>query len=484
MDIDAVPANDHAGLAHTHHTTATGVPDRFHTQTPAFMSDGDASSHSGPSRTSTPFYGEWAATDGTDYESAYEGDAVIPMDSIRDHARTTNSHAKPTLRPPHIHPNNKTGLYMYDAPTDDSRHSRGRRGPSTSRRTKDPTAPSTRWSSWIRSLAGFGNSPTRDRYQRLMTTDSPKSPDFQQLYPYPRSAVATRGTYPKFHTSMLSSPPQLAVWLARSAQTYLSRFHPLTLIAALLFVAGFVTSTTLLIIWILNPDKEPKPWRTFCAQSSPFPHDLADSLAPVDVFVGVMTMDSRSERRAVIRSTYGAHTRPIDPITGLETSNVQLKFIMGRPRKDLERSVALEMELYNDIVVLDVRENMNGGKTHAFFQWAAANATVPILVPRDEVDAGSATHHAKAGGTGSDRVGGGLHLAQASSAKQLASDYVPGTVRGANGHLYDVAWKKADYVVKADDDAFLRLDELERHLRVSPRKMTYWGCEFVRPVAQ
>jgi hypothetical protein len=33
-----------------------------------------------------------------------------------------------------------------------------------------------------------------------------------------------------------------------------------------------------------------------------------------------------------------------------------------------------------------------------------------------------------------------------------------------------VGFKKADYVVKADDDAFIRLDELERHLRVTPRE--------------
>ncbi len=31
---------------------------------------------------------------------------------------------------------------------------------------------------------------------------------------------------------------------------------------------------------------------------------------------------------------------------------------------------------------------------------------------------------------------------------------------------YQVLWKKADYVVKADDDAFIIFEELERHLRV------------------
>ncbi|PWN19940.1 hypothetical protein BCV69DRAFT_239364, partial [Microstroma glucosiphilum] len=212
----------------------------------------------------------------------------------------------------------------------------------------------------------------------------------------------------------------------------------------------FVASTTLLIIYILNPDKEPWPWRSFCAEQQPFPHTLADSLAPVDVFVGVMTVDSHFERRSVIRSTYGAHTRPIDPVTGLQSTNVQLKFILGRPSKKLERRIALEMEMFNDIVVLwDMQENMAGGKSYRYFQWATENATVPILRPRL-----------------------GQRQLDSSGGSTLPQE---GTVKGANDVLYDVSWKLVDYVVKADDDAFIALDELERHLRVAPRKLTYWG---------
>lgn len=84
--------------------------------------------------------------------------------------------------------------------------------------------------------------------------------------------------------------------------------------------------------------------------------------------------------------------------------------------------------MYNDVVVLDVEENMNQGKTHAYFKWASENATIPVYYQK-EID-------------------------------------------GAVG----VGFKKADYVVKADDDAFLVLSELERHLRISPREKTYWGC--------
>ena len=35
--------------------------------------------------------------------------------------------------------------------------------------------------------------------------------------------------------------------------------------------------------------------------------------------------------------------------------------------------------MYNDIVVLPIRENMNDGKTYSFFQWAATGAWVPPI---------------------------------------------------------------------------------------------------------
>jgi hypothetical protein len=196
---------------------------------------------------------------------------------------------------------------------------------------------------------------------------------------------------------------------------------------------------------ILNTDKAPRPWRAYCQEQRPFPHELADSLAPVDVFVGVFSVDAAYERRHLIRSTYLRHSRPIDPYTGRPGQNVQVKFILGRPRKHHARRIALEMETYDDIVVLDVKENMNKGKTHAFFRWANENATVPIYYKPP--------------------VGKRIGKLGPSGEGQ------PTTL--------NLGFKKADYVVKADDDSFLVLSELERHLRVAPRKATYWGCTLI-----
>ncbi|KEI37533.1 glycosyltransferase family 31 protein [Mixia osmundae IAM 14324] len=214
--------------------------------------------------------------------------------------------------------------------------------------------------------------------------------------------------------------------------------RPLTILFALGAIAAFVVSTTTLIKYILNPDKEPLPWRTMCQDQRPFDHALADALPPVNMFVGVFSVDAAYERRHLIRSTYARHSKPLDPKTGQPAQNIQLKFILGRPRKNHARRLALEMETYNDIVVLDIKENMNRGKTYAFMRWAAENATIPFnYVPQH----------------------GRTQSLQGGTITQPVS----------------VGFRKADYIVKADDDSFLVLSELERHMRVSPREKSYWG---------
>lgn len=400
----------------------------FASRIPPSLSN-DGSSHSGPSRASTPFYGD------TDYDSAYDTDgAAMAM------ARKGSAVGALAYQPDERDGRDRSSLKSIRTVQSGGlgwKESAG--SPHNSLDYDRDSKSASMWTSWLGSVAPRGH-----LYQRLQNTDSAKSPLVRHHY---RARSANRQP---FDPSMLSSPRRLLLWGIRSLQDLVTALHPLKLLAALLFVAGFVASTTLLIIYILNPDKEPWPWRSFCAEQQPFPHTLADSLAPVDVFVGVMTVDSHFERRSVIRSTYGAYTRPIDPVTGLQSTNVQLKFILGRPSKKLERRIALEMEMFNDIVVLwDMEENMAGGKSYRYFQWATENATVPILRPRS-----------------------GQRQLDSSTGSTLPQE---GTVKGANDVLYDVSWKLVDYVVKADDDAFIALDELERHLRVAPRKLTYWG---------
>jgi hypothetical protein len=245
--------------------------------------------------------------------------------------------------------------------------------------------------------------------------------------------------------------------LFKTFRTLFGPIHPLTIMVALALIAGFVTLVTMLIIYILNPDKEPLPWRTSCQQQMPFPHAYADALAPINVLVGVVTTDSKYERRNIIRQTYARHSLPTD-VNGNPTANVQVKFVLGKVRKSHARRVALEMEAFNDIVVLDLEETQSARKTHAFLKWAAENATVPMLRP-----------------VGSDWSNVDTIVTDANLPGGLSDWHDDEKVPDAGSQRYQLGWKKVDYVVKADDDSYIVLDELERHLRVAPRQMTYWG---------
>ncbi|WFD22390.1 hypothetical protein MEQU1_001060 [Malassezia equina] len=200
---------------------------------------------------------------------------------------------------------------------------------------------------------------------------------------------------------------------------------------SVLVLTTFITS----VRYLQDPDKALVPWRQYCSEQPWFVRADVEHLAPVNFLVGVITVDEKFERRQVIRSTYASLTTPRHPETGQPLGNVQVKFVLGRPRKEYAERIALEMELYNDIVVLDIKETQWSRKTFEFLRWAAENATVPVLVP---------------------------HTSQ-------SHPYM------VNGTPYEVRWKLVDYVLKADDDAFIVLDELERRLRAAPRTMAHWG---------
>lgn len=79
-----------------------------------------------------------------------------------------------------------------------------------------------------------------------------------------------------------------------------------------------------------------------------FPPDNLETLSPAGIFLGVFSMDTGFERRSLIRSTYASHPRSRNGAGegdgGIGTSRTVVRFIMGKPRKDWERRVQLEME--------------------------------------------------------------------------------------------------------------------------------------------
>jgi hypothetical protein len=104
--------------------------------------------------------------------------------------------------------------------------------------------------------------------------------------------------------------------------------------------------------------------------------------------------------------------------------------------------------VYNDIIILPISENMNGGKTHTFFSWAAINAWVPPIyanwtVPPPEFSYSNIT----------------------ASPPPLAPHDPPHAWQDRHlGRLK--SWVRPDFVVKVDDDSFVMLAELEARLRL------------------
>ncbi|KAI0778237.1 hypothetical protein BD413DRAFT_464972 [Trametes elegans] len=279
------------------------------------------------------------------------------------------------------------------------------------------------------------------------------------------------------------------IWGMRSCKRIVRRLvrHPLfpktpiTILLTLLFLTIFGVSLTFLLIYILNPDKDPLPWRGYCTlpQHSagppslslsptallqtplptnftppPFPPPELDTLAPAGVFVGVFSMDTAVERRMLVRSTWANHVRSRegagDGDGGVGTSRTVVRFILGQPRKDWERRVKLEMETYNDMVILPVPENMNGGKTHAYFSWAANNSWVPPLYQ----DSFTKTPEE-------------FTYTNATNPAPILASHDP-LLAHRDQLAYDSPqpWVRPDFVVKADDDSFVMLAELEARLRL------------------
>ncbi|KAH9944340.1 uncharacterized protein BXZ73DRAFT_39264 [Epithele typhae] len=256
---------------------------------------------------------------------------------------------------------------------------------------------------------------------------------------------------------------------------------PVTILLTLLAFTIFGVSLTFLLIYILNPDKEPLPWRGYCTLPqyddgppsmsmnpkaflhTPIPTNITapefppadfDTLAPAGVFVGVFSMDTSVERRMLVRSTWAKHVRSREGAGvgdgGVGTSRTIVRFILGLPQRDWDRRVRLEADTYKDMVILPISENMNGGKTHAFFSWAANNSWVP---PQYYDGFGKVPE-------------GFSYLNETDPAPSLAAHDPKAAFQDQQRHAVPQPWVRPDFVLKADDDSFVMLAELEARLRV------------------
>lgn len=110
---------------------------------------------------------------------------------------------------------------------------------------------------------------------------------------------------------------------------------------------------------------------------------------------------------------------------------------------------------YNDIVIVPMPENMNAGKTHVFFTWASSNALVPAPVTAFSSPQSSSVKDPFV-----------FSYSNATFPGPLLADHDPFQIRQERASGLMRPWVRPDFVVKADDDAFVMLAELESRLRV------------------
>lgn len=129
---------------------------------------------------------------------------------------------------------------------------------------------------------------------------------------------------------------------------------------------------------------------------------------------------------------------------------------------------------YKDIIVLPVPENMNNGKTHAYIDWAHKHALVP---PPSSVHPHS--HHSnhtmfspypegnKPYTTATQREHFPSFAANQHGPAPPLAPHDPHPYRFASSEpAVQADWVRPEFVVKADDDAFVMLAELEARLRL------------------
>lgn len=114
------------------------------------------------------------------------------------------------------------------------------------------------------------------------------------------------------------------------------------------------------------------------------------------------------------------------------------------------------------MIVLPIGENMNYGKTHAFFTWASADAWVPPLAANQTARPPPSYSYSNV--TASEPIPLAKH--DPYSARQ--EWHMTGRQR---------PWVRPDFVVKVDDDSFVMLAELEARLRVELHTRTARGLQ-------
>ncbi|GMN52087.1 hypothetical protein TIFTF001_021233 [Ficus carica] len=129
----------------------------------------------------------------------------------------------------------------------------------------------------------------------------------------------------------------------------------------------------------------------------------------IRILIGILTLPDQYHKRHFLRLIYGTQSPA--------GAKVDVKFVFcNLTKEDQKVLVALEIMRYDDIMILNCKENMNKGKTYTYF------SSLPEIL--NDTNSPNPPYH---------------------------------------------------YVVKADDDTYFRLDNLVQSLRPLPREDLYYG---------
>ncbi|KAG5529826.1 hypothetical protein RHGRI_030266 [Rhododendron griersonianum] len=174
-------------------------------------------------------------------------------------------------------------------------------------------------------------------------------------------------------------------------------------------LATTLSLAILLYIFFILYNIRLKPPLLFSSNTTITMNETRDSNLRISLLIGILTRADNYAHRNFLRLLYGIQSSPL--------AEIDVKFVFCNLTKPEQRVlISLEIMRFNDIIILNCYENMNSGKTYAYF------SSLPRILPR-----------------------------------------------------------RYDYVMKADDDVYLRLVPLAVSLNLLPRVDFYYG--FVIPCA-
>ncbi|CAG8731059.1 11709_t:CDS:2, partial [Acaulospora colombiana] len=145
----------------------------------------------------------------------------------------------------------------------------------------------------------------------------------------------------------------------------------------------------------------PENCATHASIISPLPINVNDAyIKPppgvdrnLTVFIGILTVDEKIEIRKYLREMYARNSDALARYLGVRESPVTIRFVTGLPRGEYVKRLKKESKMYGDIVMLNITENMNNGKTLEFFDWFAKNRKDDYMMKMDDDSFVHLIHH-------------------------------------------------------------------------------------------